>query len=151
MNTDALITQLFLYEESGNLVPLDSLPKLNDTGIVRFNNWIDSKRTFLPEEITSQHWIKSCSKGYITELIFHDNGSLDEYTLFERLKTTGRWVLNDGILELEIRKDDNVYKSSVIAHWEAPMHSAVEYKNDELHAYLKLVQTRPHLKQDLVE
>lgn len=151
MNTDALITQLFYYEEGGELLPQDQLPALNKLGQTRFNDWIDRKRTFLPEEVYSQHWIKSCSKGYITELILHKDGSLEEYTLFERMKTVGNWTLNEGILELEIRKKENVYTSSVIADWEAPIHSAIEYKNGELHAYLKLVQALPHVKQDLAE
>ncbi|WNO11007.1 hypothetical protein [Teredinibacter sp. KSP-S5-2] len=148
MNSDNILTQLFFYEESNELVAIENLPPLNDTGLTRYNDWIEGKRTFALEEICTQHWIKTCSAGYITEVIFHPDGSLEEFTLFERNKTTGQWFLEEGILHLEIRKNESLYKSAVIADWSSPIHTAIEYKDDELHSYLKVIQTRPHLTDD---
>lgn len=85
---------------------------------------------------------KTCTAGYITELIFSQNGSLIEFTLFERLKTVGHWELIDGLLYISIFKNENQYDFVVVANSSVNIHSAIEYKNNELHSYLKLAQTR---------
>lgn len=54
----------------------------------------------------------------------------------------GCWQLVDGVIEIEIIKDDNCYRCAVYANRDTSIHSAIEYKNDELHSYLKLIQTR---------
>ncbi|KZX70009.1 hypothetical protein A3712_09610 [Vibrio sp. HI00D65] len=59
---------------------------------------------------------------------------------FNRFKTVGRWQLKDGLLHAEITKGDNRYEFAVVARADLNIHSAVEYKNGELHLYLKLVQ-----------
>ena len=102
--------------------------------------WCESKRNFVEEDILGRTWVKSCPAGYITEVHFHSDGSLTEYRLFDRFETTGQWQLKDGLLHVEILKGENRYQFTVVARADLNIHSAVEYKNGELHSYLKLVQ-----------
>ncbi|PSW20625.1 hypothetical protein C9I98_07180 [Photobacterium sanctipauli] len=138
------LLQLF-YRESARvrLLDLDALPAPDGEEQLALNDWLTTKRQFSSDEITTQHWIKTCCAGYITEVKLHPDGSLEEYTLFNRLPTTGNWQLVDGAIELSIFKGDNHYRSVVFANKNSSIHSAIEYKNGELHAYLKLAQTRP--------
>ncbi|MEZ8385036.1 hypothetical protein AB6C98_15345, partial [Vibrio splendidus] len=99
-----------------------------------------TKRDFTVSDIESRVWVKSCPGGYITEVHFNADGSLIEYRLFDRFETTGQWQLKDGLLHVEILKGDNRYQFAVVARADLNIHSAVEYKNGELHSYLKLVQ-----------
>ncbi|MCX2759386.1 hypothetical protein OQJ65_14870 [Vibrio sp. Sgm 22] len=102
--------------------------------------WCESKRNFVEEDVLGQTWVKSCPAGYITEVHFHFDGSLTEYRLFDRFETQGHWQLRDGLLHVEILKGENRYQFAVVARADLNIHSAVEYKNGELHSYLKLVQ-----------
>ncbi|WP_122046811.1 hypothetical protein [Vibrio atlanticus] len=105
-----------------------------------FLAWRDTKRDFIVSDIENRVWVKSCPGGYITEVHFNTDGSLMEYRLFDRFETTGQWQLKDGLLHVEILKGENRYQFAVVACADLNIHSAVEYKNDELHSYLKLVQ-----------
>ncbi|MGF1687268.1 hypothetical protein L4C36_11330 [Photobacterium japonica] len=138
------LLQLF-YRESARvrLLELDALPQPEAEEQQALNLWLATKRNFHHDEIASQRWIKSCSAGYITELVLYPNGTLEEFTLFKREKTVGEWQLVDGILELRIEKGANAYQCAVVANQDSSIHSAIEYKNGELHAYLKLAQMRP--------
>ncbi|MCG9542917.1 hypothetical protein L1D37_03895 [Vibrio sp. Isolate33] len=102
--------------------------------------WCESKRNFVAEDVLGRTWVKSCPAGYITEVHFHSNGSLTEYRLFDRFETQGHWLLKGGLLHVEISKGDNRYQFDVVACKDLNIHSAVEYKSQELHSYLKLVQ-----------
>jgi hypothetical protein len=62
--------------------------------------------------------------------------------LFDRFETQGHWLLKSGLLQVEINKGDNRYQFDVVACKDLNIHSAVEYKNQELHSYLKLVQVK---------
>jgi hypothetical protein len=93
-------------------------------------------------DIEDCHWIKSCSEGYITEVIFHRDGRLTEYRLFDRFETQGNWKLDNGILKADIIKAENRYTFNVIGNANINIHSAVELKNNELHSYLKLAQVK---------
>ncbi|MCW8328686.1 hypothetical protein MD588_07680 [Photobacterium sp. SDRW27] len=138
------LLQLFFREsERARLLDVDALPELNSHEQTSMHEWLAGKRNFSRDEISPQHWIKTCSAGYITELILHPDGSLDEFTLFNRQRTAGFWELVDGVIEIEIYKGENRYRSAVIANKNTNIHSAIEYKNGELHSYLKLAQTRP--------
>lgn len=105
-----------------------------------FHTWRQQKRELTNDDVSDRVWVKSCPAGYITEVHFHPNGRLKEYRLFDRFETSGRWRLNNGLLEVSIEKGDNQYRLVVIANRGENIHSAIEYKNDELHSYLKLVQ-----------
>ncbi|PSU35727.1 hypothetical protein [Photobacterium lutimaris] len=143
-NKTQKLLQLFYREsERVRLLDLDKLPAPDGKEQDELQMWLAGKRDFSLTEITQQHWIKTCSAGYITELLFHPNGSLEEFTLFRRQKTCGEWQLVNGMLELAIYKDDKRYTSTVVASQGSSIHSAIEYKNGQLHSYLKLVQTRP--------
>ncbi|EAR53557.1 hypothetical protein SKA34_10500 [Photobacterium sp. SKA34] len=138
------LLQLFYREtERVRLFTLDDLPPLAVDQQQQMNLWLETKRNFERNEIVEQVWIKTCSAGYITELRLHDDGTIDEYTLFNRLHTTGYWELVDGAIEIEIKKAESTYRFAVFANRHANIHSAIEYKNGELHSYLKLAQTRP--------
>ncbi|MFD2176117.1 hypothetical protein [Veronia pacifica] len=141
---NASLLQLY-FRESGSAAFLDhdELPALNDSDMPDFFNWMASKRHFVESDVSGQTWIKTCSAGYITEVYFHPDGRLEELTLFSRLATSGRWLIQRGALEIFIEKDTNRYHSRVIANKTTNIHSAIEYKNDELHAYLKLAQVKP--------
>jgi len=105
-----------------------------------FLAWRETKRDFVISDIENRVWVKSCPGGYITEVHFHNDGTLDEYRLFDRFETKGHWHLKEGLLHIEIIKGDNRYQFAVVANGDLNIHSAVEYKNEELHSYLKLVQ-----------
>ncbi|WP_394208855.1 hypothetical protein [Enterovibrio calviensis] len=139
--------QLFM-RESGTAAMLDTeqLPDVSDVDAIALFDWMASKRSFSTSEVRGQRWIKSCSAGYITELLLHADGSLEEHTLFNRLPTTGCWKLEQGVLDIEITKGSNKYRSRVIANKSVNIHSAIEYKNNELHSYLKLAQVMPVAK-----
>lgn len=137
------LLQLFYREtERVRLFEINQLPPLDLELQPAMNLWLETKRNFQFNEIWQQNWIKTCSAGYITELRLHGDGTLDEYTLFTRLHTQGCWQLVDGVIEIETIKDDNCYRCAVYANRDTSIHSAIEYKNDELHSYLKLIQTR---------
>ncbi|MGF1682257.1 hypothetical protein [Photobacterium minamisatsumaniensis] len=137
------LLQLF-YRESARVRLLErhDLPTPDAEEQQALNEWLTTKRHFTHDEVTTQHWIKTCSAGYITELMLYPDGSLDEFTLFKRLRTTGSWQLVDGLIELSIFKGDNHYQSAIVANKASSIHSAIEYKNGELHAYLKVAQVK---------
>ncbi|MEZ8824309.1 hypothetical protein AB6E04_08090 [Vibrio amylolyticus] len=108
-----------------------------------YEQWRRGKADIMDNEVLESPWIKTCTEGYITELIFYSDGTLDEYKLFDRLHTTGQWKLEDGLLIVRIIKGENQYEFTVIGQSENSLYSAIEYKNGELHSYLKLVPTRP--------
>ncbi|GGK26032.1 hypothetical protein [Aliivibrio fischeri] len=138
----AVLQQLFLREVKGaSIVERHELSSC-DISETELATWFRQKRDFSFDEIFESHWIKTCTAGYITELIFSQNGSLIEFTLFERLKTVGHWELIDGLLYISIFKNENQYDFVVVANSSVNIHSAIEYKNNELHSYLKLAQTR---------
>ncbi|MCW4447130.1 hypothetical protein OHV10_23200 [Vibrio splendidus] len=135
-----ILLQLYCREQTE--LPLISRIDL-DIGLYDnkgFLAWRDTKRDFTVSDIESRVWVKSCPGGYITEVHFNADGSLTEYRLFDRFETTGQWQLADGLLHVEILKGDNRYQFAVVARVDLNIHSAVEYKNGELHSYLKLVQ-----------
>ncbi|CAH0533672.1 hypothetical protein VST7929_01543 [Vibrio stylophorae] len=119
-----------------------------DQGPVNANHieqWCNKKRAIKRHEVSEQIWFKTCTQGYITELHFHPDGRVDEFTLFDRFHINGHWQLRHGILEVVLFKAENQYKFQVIANRIHPVHSAIEYKNGERHAYLKLGQLNPSM------
>ncbi|RYU68740.1 hypothetical protein ERW51_06650 [Aliivibrio finisterrensis] len=138
----AVLQQLFLREVNG--APIAERNELSHCTIteIEFVMWEREKRDFSFDEVFQSHWIKTCTTGYITELIFKADGSLIEFTLFDRLQTVGHWVLDEGLLYVSIFKGENQYDFVIVANSSVNIHSAIEYKNDELHSYLKLAQTR---------
>lgn len=145
LKTQKLLQLFYRESERVRLLDLNQLPAPDNKEQDELQVWLSGKRDFSLSELTQQHWIKTCTAGYTTELLLHPNGSLEEFTLFRRQKTTGEWRLVNGMLELTIYKDENRYTSTVVANQDSSIHSAIEYKNDQLHAYLKLAQTRPQL------
>ncbi|MBC7004689.1 hypothetical protein BIZ37_19180 [Photobacterium sp. BZF1] len=145
LKTQKLLQLFYRESERVRLLELGKLPAPDGKEQDELQAWLTGKRDFSRAELTQQHWIKTCTAGYTTELVLHPNGSLDEFTLFRRQKTIGEWQLVNGMLELVIYKDDNRYTSTVVANQGSSIHSAIEYKNEQLHAYLKLAQTRPQV------
>ncbi|NOH98555.1 hypothetical protein [Vibrio sp. 99-70-13A1] len=136
----AIHRQLYLREQSNQ-----SLIELNDLETVsielkEFNLWVKSKRKLTLSNIEGRTWVKTCSGGYITELTFFEDGNLIENRLFDRFETKGQWNLVDGLLKVTIFKGNNRYDFTVIGNHDVNIHSAIEYKNNELHSYLKLMQ-----------
>ena len=137
---EKIMLQLYCREQTDQ--PLISRTDLNIAlyDSEAFLAWRETKRDFVINDIENRVWVKSCPGGYITEVHFHNDGTLNEYRLFDRFETKGHWYLNDGLLHVEIIKGDNRYQFAVVANGDLNIHSAVEYKNEELHSYLKLVQ-----------
>ncbi|WP_028021662.1 hypothetical protein [Enterovibrio calviensis] len=136
--------QLFMREsDTAAMLDIDRLPDVSDVDAIALFDWMSSKRSFSTADVSGQRWIKTCSAGYITELFLHTDGSLEEFTLFNRLPTKGSWKLEQGVLDIEIFKGSNTYRSRVIANKSVNIHSAIEYKNGELHSYLKLAHIMP--------
>ncbi|RJG47766.1 hypothetical protein [Motilimonas pumila] len=137
-----ILLQLFCRETGQHaLVDKDQLPAPVLQHQV-YQAWLASKADFRISDITGGHWLKTCTAGYITEVIFHQDGKLDEYRLFDRFHTQGEWRLAQGLLHVAIGKGDNRYTFAVVAQQEVNIHSAVEHKNGELHSYLKLAQVK---------
>ena len=136
------LLQLYCREQMDQpLIPRAGLDtSLYDSEAEAFLAWSETKRDLVISDIENRVWVKSCPGGYITEVHFLNDGTLNEYRLFDRFETKGHWYLKDGLLHVEIIKGDNRYQFAVVANGDLNIHSAVEYKNDELHSYLKLVQ-----------
>lgn len=142
MNLNQKKLQLFTREQDlGTLLPSESLDEKMAKS-AEYANWLATKREINVGDIADTHWIKTCTAGYITEVIFHANGQLDEFRLFDRFHTRGKWQLTDGVLQVWIIKNDNQYHFTVIGNRLVNIHSAIEYKNDDIHSYLKLAQVK---------
>ncbi|GMQ49155.1 hypothetical protein [Vibrio sp. 10N] len=144
MTKNQLLSQLFLRESHTKKLALPTQESLDTVDPIMFQEWQNSKREFVPIDVANTHWIKTCTEGYITEVVFHADGTLNEYRLFDRFETQGTWLLADGILHVEIIKGDNRYSFGVVGNADVNIHSAIEHKNDELHSYLKLAQIKPN-------
>ncbi|MGF1692690.1 hypothetical protein [Photobacterium kagoshimensis] len=135
--------QLFYREsERVRLLDIDQLPAMNNHEMADFHLWLENKRDFSIADTECRYWIKTCSAGHVTELQFFPDGTLDEFTLFRREHAKGIWHLEDGVIHVELNTAHNNYRYSIYANRLANIHSAVEYKNGALHAYLKLAQVR---------
>jgi hypothetical protein len=134
-----ILLQLYCREQTDQ--PLISRTDLDIAlcDSAEYLDWHATKRDFVISDIENRVWVKSCPGGYITEVHFHIDGTLNEYRLFDGFATKGHWHLKDGLLHVEIIKGDNRYQFAVVANGDLNIHSAVEYKNEELHSYLKLV------------
>ncbi len=137
-----ILVQLFLRETQGSPIHEKSELDIQLVNSTEYQAWLAERRDFLTTEICESHWIKSCSGGYITEVTFNKNGSLDEATLFDRFATTGSWSIKDGLLSVVIHKGENNYQFYVVANRNINIHAAIEYKNNEIHSYLKLAQVK---------
>ncbi|RXJ71898.1 hypothetical protein CS022_19275 [Veronia nyctiphanis] len=141
---NASLLQLYFREsETAAFIDHTDLPALSDQDMPGFFGWMASKRHFQSEDVSGQSYIKTCSAGYVTEITFNADGTLAEFTLFNRFPTKGQWRIEQGALEIEIEKGSNRYHARVIANKYSNIHSAIEYKNGGLHAYLKLAQVKP--------
>lgn len=144
MNNQTALLQLFMRESDSCQNRLLSERKLDYSleNSLPFKRWLAEKRHIVEEDVENTHWIKTCTGGYITEVQFHKDGTLDEYRLFDRFATSGTWLLEDGILHVSIKKGDNTYTFAVVGHGALNIHSAVEHKNRDIHSYLKLAQIK---------
>ena len=135
--------QLYFREQGDqSLIALSDLD-IASIELEKFDLWLKSKRRLTSSDIEGRTWVKSCSGGYITELTFFEDGSLIENRLFDRFETKGHWSLAEGLLKVTIFKGNNHYDFTVVGNLELNIHSAIEYKNNELHSYLKLMQIEP--------
>ncbi|MCW8334143.1 hypothetical protein J4N42_20190 [Vibrio sp. SCSIO 43135] len=135
--------QLFFREQYGApAVEVDGIdPEAANT--TEYQQWLAEKAEITKQQVLESHWIKTCTEGYITELVFNQDGSLNEHKLFDRLHTQGTWSLVDGMLKVSITKGENRYEFHVVGRKAPRIYSAIEYKNGELHSYLKLAPVRP--------
>lgn len=139
----AQLLQLFLREsERVRLVELAVLPALDSNEQQNMQHWLATKRQFVRDEVPAQHWLKTCSAGYVTEMIFYPDGAVQELGLFNRQQGIGTWQMNEGALDIELRRGDDHYQFTVVANKQGSIHSAIEYKNHTLNSYLKLAQLR---------
>ncbi|MEX0336274.1 hypothetical protein [Vibrio tubiashii] len=142
MDKDKVLLQLFYREaEPQALVSKEALTPTQMQSR-EYRHWLEGKREFTLDDVVGNHWIKTCTGGYITEVAFHCDGTLDEYRLFDRFHTTGKWSLKEGLVSVEIYKGENTYSFCIVGNAEINIHSAVEHKNGELHSYLKLSQIK---------
>lgn len=144
MNKAQLLSQLYLRESSTKKLATLTQEIQDSVDPIMFQQWQNRKRELVPIDVADTHWIKTCTEGYITEVVFQADGTVNEYRLFDRFETKGTWFLADGILHVEIIKGDNRYSFDVVGNADINIHSAVEHKNDELHSYLKLAQIKPN-------
>jgi hypothetical protein len=108
-----------------------------------FKKWLATRRIFALEEVADTVWVKTCTAGYITELHLHKDGTAEEYTLFSRKLVPGTWQLTDGQIEVTLAADDHRYRFAVIANAKSSIHAAVEYCDNDIHSYLKIMQLKP--------
>ena len=142
MDKDKVLLQLFNREaEPQALVNKEALTPTQMQSR-EYRHWLEGKRELTLDDVVGNHWIKTCTGGYITEVAFHCDGTLDEYRLFDRFQTQGTWRLEHGLLEVSIIKGDNTYQFTIVGNQDHNVHSAVEHKNGELHSYLKFGQVK---------
>jgi hypothetical protein len=144
MSKEQILAQLFFRESQTRKLVIPTPESLDTIDPVMFQEWQNSIRELVFVDVADTHWIKTCTEGYITEVVFHADGTLNEYRLFDRFETRGTWFLAEGILHVEIIKGENRYSFGVVGNVGVNIHSAVEHKNDELHSYLKLAQIKPN-------
>ena len=142
MDKDKVLLQLFNREAEQQALMNKEASTPTQMQSREYRHWLQGKRELTFDDVVGNHWIKTCTGGYITEVIFHCDGTLDEYRLFDRFHTTGKWTLKEGLVSVEIYKGDNTYSFSIVGNAEINIHSAVEHKNGELHSYLKLSQIK---------
>lgn len=142
MDKQRILGQLFMRENGQQQLISQSELSLDILTTASYKIWVDEKRDIDVIDVADTHWMKTCTGGYITEVIFHTDGTLNEYRLFDRFETTGKWSLESGVLQVAIFKGENRYDFAVVGNASVNIHSAVEYKNGELHSYLKLAQIR---------
>lgn len=144
MNKQQILAQLFFRESHTRKLVIPTPKSLDTIDPIMFQEWQSNKREFVLVDVADTHWIKTCTEGYITEVVFHADGTLNEYRLFDRFETYGKWSLVEGILHVEIIKGDNRYSFGVVGNADINVHSAIEHKNNEQHSYLKLAQIKPN-------
>ncbi len=89
LKTQKLLQLFYRESERVRLLDLNQLPAPDGNEQDELQIWLSGKRDFSLSELTQQHWIKTCTACYTTELLLHQNGSLEYFTLFRRQKTTG--------------------------------------------------------------
>ncbi|OAJ94958.1 hypothetical protein [Vibrio bivalvicida] len=142
MDKDKVLLRLFNREaEQHTLVNKEALSPTQMQSS-EYRHWLEGKRELTLDDVVGNHWIKTCTGGYITEVVFHCDGTLDEYRLFDRFHTAGKWSLKEELISVEIYKGENTYSFCIVGNAEINIHSAVEHKNGELHSYLKLSQIK---------
>lgn len=82
MNKAPLLSQLYLRESSIKKLALPTQEILDSVDPIMFQEWQNSKRELVLVDIADTHWIKTCTEGYITEVVFQGDGTLNEYRLF---------------------------------------------------------------------
>ncbi len=118
-------------------------PELDE---IKFQQWRDTKRAFIEEEIAGHTWIKIANSGNIFMVRFSTNagGTLTEGLLKESPLSDpngqwgGSWKLIDGMLRISISS----YELDIFANAGSTMHSGIEFAQDKTkkpHAYFTLL------------
>lgn len=144
---DQTYLQLYLREsKSAALLDFDALPDVSDIDKTLWFQWIAGKRAFTEQDVIGQIWLKAYPFGDTCEIHFHPDGTLEESGLFRRNKAKGKWALVQGLLCIEIIKNDSVFKSNVVANYYSNIHSSIEYKDGALYSYQKLMPIKTEKK-----
>lgn len=138
---DQTYLQLYLREsQSAALLDVDHLPDVSEIDKQAWLKWIASKRDFAHLEMVGQIWLKAYPFGDMTEIHFHSDGTLDEIELFSRRKVKGQWQVVDGLLCLEVFRNNSKYQSKIVGNNDSTIHSSIEYKDHSIYSYHKLIQ-----------
>ncbi|WP_413112486.1 hypothetical protein [Thaumasiovibrio sp. DFM-14] len=138
-----VLLQMYCFETLGKLFDIEQLPALTAAQQADYQLWVTQRRAMSSDEVPFQQWLKVCPAGYITEMVLYPDGRLEEQHLFKPIRCKGDWLVRDGHLFLSIDKGKNHYTIEVVAKKDSAIHCAIEYKNRELHSYLKVIQAKP--------
>ncbi len=140
---DQTYLQLYLREsKSAALLDIDNLPDVSEIDETLWFQWISGKRAFTTKDIIGQIWLKAYPFGDMREIHFHQDGILEEKGLFTRKKIMGKWEIVEGLLCIEIDKENVIFTSKVVANYFSNIHSSIEYKDANVYSYHKLIPVK---------
>ncbi len=144
---DQTYLQLYLREsKSAALLDIDALPSVSEIDKTLWFQWIAGKRAFTEQDVIGQTWLKAYPFGDTCEIYFKPDGTLEEFGLFRRSGAKGKWAIVQGLLCIEITKNGSIFKSKVVANYYSNIHSSIEYKDETLYSYQKLMPIKTEKK-----
>ncbi len=138
--------QLFLLESNGDFVTANLVTKPSvKIDRTAWNTWSSTKREFTFLEVVEQQWVRSSDNGQFSKLHFLTTNIVVETGIQNPYTYYGIWKISNGMLCVNSTKERDKYCYQIVASSDGDIHSSIEYKNDEIHAYIKLIQIN-HLK-----
>ncbi len=142
MDDDALRIALYGHETGGGF-------PTHIKSIGAFQSWeVETKRDFTDGELTKGQWRKEGNHNYTFIVTFSQDGTLSEYNMYNPShRNEGTWELctpfnHRHYIRITIMQHEDgtpfTYRMFLMANTTKDYHSAVETRNESIHAYFKL-------------